>query len=62
LAFGGQEMSIPYRLKRANMGANTGRSPVALHYFRRLVIRREYRVESFFGMVLGCIQILLRQL
>jgi len=34
-----------------------------LHHFRRLVIRWEYHVENFFGMVrLGCIQILLRQL
>jgi len=33
------------------------------HHFRRLVIRWEYQVENFFGMVrLGCIQILLRQL
>ena len=32
-----------------------------LHHFRRLVIRWEYHVENFFGMVrLGCIQILLR--
>ncbi|MGA8441081.1 MAG: IS5 family transposase [Candidatus Sulfotelmatobacter sp.] len=34
-----------------------------LHYFRRLVIRWEYHVENFFGMVrLGCMQILLRYL
>ena len=34
-----------------------------LHHFRRLVIRWEYHVENFFGMVrLGCVQILLRQL
>ncbi|MGA8505788.1 MAG: IS5 family transposase [Candidatus Sulfotelmatobacter sp.] len=34
-----------------------------LHHFRRLVIRWEYHVENFFGMVrLGCIQILFRQL
>ena len=34
-----------------------------LHHFRRLVIRWEYRVENFFGMVrLGCMQILLRYL
>jgi transposase len=34
-----------------------------LHHFCRLVIRWEYHVENFFGMVrLGCIQILLRQL
>ena len=34
-----------------------------LHHFRRLVIRWEYRVENFFGMVrLGCMQILLRHL
>ncbi|MGA7769894.1 MAG: hypothetical protein WCA27_27135, partial [Candidatus Sulfotelmatobacter sp.] len=34
-----------------------------LHHFRRLVIRWEYHVENFFGMVrLGCMQILLRQL
>jgi hypothetical protein len=34
-----------------------------LHHFRRLVIRWEYHVQNFFGMVrLGCIQILLRQL
>jgi|ERR1035438_8531778 hypothetical protein len=33
------------------------------HHFRRLVIRWEYDVENFFGMVrLGCLQILLRQL
>ena len=32
-----------------------------LHHFRRLVIRWEYHVENFFGMVrLGCMQILLR--
>jgi len=31
-----------------------------LHHFRRLVIRWEYHVENFFGMVrLGCTQILL---
>ena len=31
-----------------------------LHHFRRLVIRWEYHVENFFGMVrLGCMQILL---
>jgi hypothetical protein len=56
---------------------HTGRSPVAavpqalamerlfawLHHFRRLVIRWEYHVENFFGMVrLGCMQILLRHL
>jgi len=34
-----------------------------LHHIRRLVIRWEYRVENFFGMVrLGCMQILLRRL
>lgn len=34
-----------------------------LHNFRRLVIRWEYHVENFFGMVrLGCIALLLRQL
>ena len=34
-----------------------------LHHFRRLVIRWEYRVENFFGMVrLGCMQILFRYL
>jgi transposase len=34
-----------------------------LHHFRRLVIRWEYHVENFFGMVrLGCMQILLRHL
>jgi transposase len=34
-----------------------------LHHFRRLVIRWEYHVENFFGMVcLGCLQILFRQL
>jgi transposase len=34
-----------------------------LHHFRRLVIRWEYHVENFFGMVrLGCMQILLRQI
>jgi transposase len=34
-----------------------------LHHFRRLVIRWEYHVENFFGMVrLGCMQILLRYL
>jgi hypothetical protein len=33
------------------------------HHFRRLVIRWEYHVENFFGMVrLGCMQILLRYL
>jgi hypothetical protein len=33
------------------------------HDFRRLVIRWEFHVQNFFGMVrLGCIQILLRQL
>ena len=32
-----------------------------LHHFRRLVIRWEYHVENFFGMVrLGCMQILFR--
>jgi transposase len=32
-----------------------------LHHFRRLVVRWEYHVENFFGMVrLGCMQILLR--
>jgi transposase len=32
-----------------------------LHHFRRLVIRWEYYVDNFFGMVrLGCMQILLR--
>ncbi len=32
-----------------------------LHHFRRLVIRWEYHVENFLGMVrLGCMQILLR--
>ncbi|HXW93644.1 MAG TPA: UbiA family prenyltransferase [Terriglobales bacterium] len=32
-----------------------------LHHFRRLVIRWEYHVENFFGMVrLGCMQLLLR--
>jgi hypothetical protein len=56
---------------------HTGRSPVAavpqalamerlfawLHHFRRLVIRWEYHVENFFGMVrLGCMKILLRHL
>jgi transposase len=34
-----------------------------LHHFRRLVIRWEYHVENFLGMVrLGCIALLLRQL
>jgi transposase len=34
-----------------------------LHNFRRLVIRWEYHVENFFGMVrLGCMQILFRHL
>jgi hypothetical protein len=34
-----------------------------LHHFRRFVIRREYHVENFFGMLhLGCMQILLRHL
>jgi hypothetical protein len=34
-----------------------------LHHFRRLVIRWEYHVENFFGMVrLGYMQILLRYL
>jgi transposase len=34
-----------------------------LHHFRRLVIRWEYHVENFFGMVrLGCMQILIRYL
>jgi transposase len=34
-----------------------------LHNFRRLVIRWEYHVENFFGMVrLGCMQILFRYL
>jgi transposase len=34
-----------------------------LYRFRRLVIRWEYPVENFFGMVrLGCMQILLRYL
>lgn len=34
-----------------------------LHHFRRLVIRWEYQVENFFGVVrLGCMQILLRHL
>jgi transposase len=34
-----------------------------LHHFRRLVIRWEYHVENFFGMVrLGCMQILLGHL
>jgi transposase len=34
-----------------------------LHHFRRLVIRWEYHVDNFFGMVrLGCMQILLRYL
>jgi hypothetical protein len=32
-------------------------------HFRRLVIRWEYHVENFFGMLrLGCMQILLRHL
>jgi transposase len=34
-----------------------------LHHFRRLVIRWEYHVDNFFGMVrLGCMQILFRYL
>jgi transposase len=34
-----------------------------LHNFRRLVIRWEYHVENFFGMVrLGCMKILFRQM
>jgi len=34
-----------------------------LHWFRRLVIRWEYHVENFLGMVqLGCIKILLRHI
>jgi transposase len=34
-----------------------------LHHFRRLVIRWEYHVENFFGMVhLGCMKILFRSL
>ena len=34
-----------------------------LHHFRRLVIRWEYHVENFFGMLrLGCMQILFRYL
>ena len=34
-----------------------------LHHFRRLVIRWEYHIENFFGMVrLGCMQILFRYL
>jgi transposase len=34
-----------------------------LHHFRRLVIRWEYHVENFYGMVrLGCMQILFRHL
>ena len=34
-----------------------------LHHFRRLVVRWEYQVENFFGMVrLGYIQILLSKL
>ena len=33
------------------------------HHFRRLVIRWEYHVENFFGMVrLGCMQTLFRHL
>jgi transposase len=32
-----------------------------LHHFGRLMIRSEYRVENFYGMVrLGCMQILFR--
>ncbi len=32
-----------------------------LHHFRRLVIRWEYHIENFFGMVrLGCMKIMLR--
>lgn len=34
-----------------------------LHNFRRLVVRWEYHVENFLGMVqLGCLKILLRSL
>jgi transposase len=34
-----------------------------LHHFRWLVIRWEYHLENFFGMVrLACIKILLRQI
>ncbi|MFZ3212024.1 MAG: IS5 family transposase [Terriglobales bacterium] len=34
-----------------------------LHWFRRLVTRREYHIENFFGMVrLGCIKLLLRHI
>ncbi len=34
-----------------------------LHNFRRLVVRWEYHVENFLGMVqLGCLKILLRRL
>jgi hypothetical protein len=45
-----------------DVGASNGFSLGSIH-FRRLVIRWEYHVENFFGMVrLGCMQILFRYL
>ena len=50
-------------LRRYRRRWRVGRLFAWLHHFRRLVIRWEYHVENFFGMVrLGCMQILLRYL
>ena len=71
----GIEMSAPHRgerrtptqdgrpLRRYRRRWRVERLFAWLHHFRRLVIRWEYHVENFFGMVrLGCMQILFRYL
>ena len=51
------------RLRRYRRRWRVERLFAWLHHFRRLVIRWEYHVENFFGMVrLGCMQILFRYL
>ena len=71
----GREMIAPHRGER-RMPTQDGRTLrryrrrwrverlfAWLHHFRRLVIRWEYHLENFFGMVrLACIKILLRQI
>jgi len=50
-------------LRRYHRGWRVERLFAWLHHFRRLVIRWEYHVENFFGMVcLGCKQILFRSI
>ena len=70
----GIEMIAPHRgvrrkspkmvvLRRYRRRWRVERLSAWLHHFRRLVIRWEYHVENFFGMVrLGCMKIMLKYL